>query len=132
MEGLGISPQTIQDANRRLGEFIDSIRVRPSALSITAERMSSVLAEVMQIGDWARAISEESGHREQGTLVPAGCNSDAALQTQLRHYRHLLEQLRSLLPDFHAQLLTERCRLHSERAHLDSAGAWARSASQSG
>lgn len=131
MEGVAISPQTIEEANRRLGEFIDSIRMMPGSLSITAEQTSSVLAEVMQIGEWARTISEPTGHREQGTLASASRNTDAALQTQLRHYRHLLEQLRSLLPDFHAHLLTERSRLHSERAHLNGAGAWARSTTQS-
>ena len=132
MEGVSISPQAIEDANRRLGEFVDTIRVRPASLSITAEQMSSVLAEVMQVGEWAKAAAVRAGNPDQGTLASAGRNVDAVLQAQLRHYRHLLEQLRSLLPDFQAHLLTERSRLHSERAHLDRAGAWARSATQAG
>lgn len=132
MEGVSISPQTIEDANRKLSEFIDTIRMRPASLSITAEQMASVLAEVMQVGEWAKAAVVRVGQPEQDTLASAGRNIDAALQTHLRHYRHLLEQLRSLLPEFHAHLLTERSRLHSERAHLERAGAWARSATQSG
>ena len=132
MESLAISPRTIDEVNRKLDELIDCIRNRPSSFSITAERMYSVLAEVVRIGEWARQTTDGTGNAEQGTLRAVTGKAEGPLREQLNRYRHLLEQLRALLPDFHACLLTERCRLQSERLHIDTADAWARSAGQSG
>ena len=51
----------------------------------------------------------------------------AAMADELEDYRQRLQKLLYLLPSFHAQLLTERCRLQAEKDHLEATAAWARS-----
>jgi hypothetical protein len=116
MEGLSISVQAIEEANRKLDLLLDILRPAQASFSISAEHMAAVFAEVLRVGEWLRAglAQNAAGH----------------LAEELERYRRHLEQLRQLLPSVHAQLLTERSRLEAERAHLEAAAAWARSASR--
>jgi hypothetical protein len=114
MEGLEVSVQAIADTNRKLAQFAEGVR-QPS-LAVTAEQMSTVLAEIVRMGEWTRT-----------GLVN---NVDCRLAEELDRYRSLLEQLREVLPALHARLLTERSRLEAESAHVEASAAWARSASQ--
>jgi hypothetical protein len=114
MEGLTISRAAIEEVNRKLAQFVDLLQSKPGSSPLTAEHMAAVLAEVVRMGEWMRPGQSE--------------NAQGPLAEPLNRYRALLEQLQQLLPCLHAQLLTERSRLQSERAHLDAAAAWARSA----
>lgn len=114
MESLEISIQAIKEVNRKLGQFAEAVR-QPS-LAISADQMSSVLAEIVRVGEW--------------TGAGLANNADSRLAAELNRYRALLEQVRQALPALHTRLLTERSRLETERAHLDATAAWARSASQ--
>ncbi len=114
MEGLAISVQAIEDVNRKLGQFTEAIR-QPS-LACTADQMSTVLADIVRVGEWT-----------SGGLAN---NDDTRLAEELNRYRSLLEQLRQALPTLQTRLLIDRSRLEAERAHLDASAAWARSVSQ--
>ncbi len=114
MESLAISAQAIADANRKLDLLLQVLRPAQESFSISAEHMAAVLAEVLRVGEWLRA---GLAHNAEGRMAE-----------ELERYRLHLEQLRQLLPSVHAQLLTERSRLQAERAHLDAAAAWARTA----
>ncbi len=114
MEGVGISVQSIEGANRRLDLLLEILRPAQESFSLTAEHMAAVLAEVLRAGEWLRAGLAR--------------NAEGRMAEELERYRLHLEQLRLLLPSLHAQLLTERSRLQAERAHLEATAAWARSA----
>jgi hypothetical protein len=116
MESLGISVQALEDANRKLDLLLDILRPAQASFSISAEHMAAVLAEVLRVGEWLRA---GLAHNAEGRMAQ-----------ELERYRLHLEQLRQLLPNVHAQLLTERSRLAAERTHLEATAAWARSASK--
>lgn len=116
MEGVMIPTQALQDANHRLALLIQALTPNPVPHPMSAEHMSAALAEVLRVGEWLRG-----GLAKQTT---------GGMPEALRQYREHLEQLRRLLPGLHAQLLTERSRLEGERAHLESAAAWAHSAMQ--
>jgi hypothetical protein len=115
MEGVVIPTQALREANHRLDLLLTTLGRAQDCFPISAEQMAAALAEVLRVGEWLRAGL--SNQTENG------------MPEELRRYRQHLEQLRQLLPGVHAQLLTERSRLEAERTHLESAAAWARSAS---
>jgi len=114
MESLAIPTQALQDANHRLALLLQALKPKAAPCPISAEHMSAALAEVLRVGEWLRG-----GLAQQTT---------EGMPEALQQYLQNLEKLRGLLPGLHAYLLTERSRLESERAHLESAAAWAKSA----
>lgn len=112
MESVGISVQALEGANRKLDLLLDILRPAQASFSISTEHMAAVLAEVLRVGEWLRA---GLAHNAEGRMAQ-----------ELERYRLHLEQLRQLLPNVHAQLLTERSRLQAERTHLEATAAWAR------
>ena len=113
MEGVGISTQALEDANRKLDALLKILRPAQESFSVSVEHMAAVMAELLRVGDWMRAGLAQ--------------NAEGAVAQELDRYRLHLEDLKHLLPGIHAHLLTERVRLKAERAHLEATAAWSRS-----
>jgi len=113
MESLDISAQAVEEANRKIGQFIDKLRPGQASFPPALEEMTAVLAEIVHVGE---SMRDDQAQNAEGHLAEA-----------LTLYRSHLQQLQDLLPGLHARLLTERARLEAERAHVDAASAWARS-----
>jgi hypothetical protein len=111
MEGLTMSVQALEAANRKLDFLLAVLRPAPAPFSLRPEDMAAVLAEVLRVGEWLRGAPARP---EAGPMTE-----------ELAQYRQHLEQLQQVLPSVHAQLLVERSRLEAERAHLETAAAWA-------
>ena len=108
------SSQTLHDTNERLRLLLDELAPEsPKFVAVRSEHLARVLAELLLAGEFLR----------DGV---AGAESDPELSGQIGEYRKNVERLRSLLPTLHANLLNERARLESERAHLELAAEWAR------
>jgi len=114
MEGLITTAQTIAAVNQTLSQLLESLRLPTQPMSLTAEQFSAALRGIVLVGECMGT---------GGALSDEGPVAD-----EITRYRLYLEQLRDLLPGFHAQLLTERNRLQTERTHLESATAWAHAA----
>lgn len=113
MESLASSLEAIARVNKKLDGLLAAVAPAPASFSLTAEQMAAILAEVMRVGDWLQAGLAR--------------DPDPVLQQELGRYRLHLEQLRATLPGVYTRLLTERSRIQAERAHLESASAWAQS-----
>src|SRR5258705_13591806 len=113
MEGIVFSLQGFKETNQKLESFIEILSPGQKTLSVTPAHMATLLAEVVQAGEWLRAGS--------------GNDAREGIADELEGYRQRLQKLLYLLPSFHAQLLTERCRLQAEKDHLEATAAWARS-----
>lgn len=102
----------LKRANQTLSTVVTLLSSGPSANAvITPNLLESILTEILGVG-------ESLQHRG----IP---DSDPEVDIQIHQYRSHLEQLRTLMPYLHAQLLTERAHLEAERSHLETASAWA-------
>jgi hypothetical protein len=103
--------QRLKVANQNLSQLIQLLLPSDSPREpIGPDHLAVVLTEILTVGEWL-----------QNGRVPG---DDVGLAAAIRQYRNHLERLRGLLPSLHADLLTERARLESERSHLEAATAW--------
>ena len=114
MEGVAVSLQAIKETNQKLDSLIEVVSPGRQSLSVTPDHMATLLAELLRAGEWLQAGLTN--------------NSQDDMANELEGYCVRLEKLRHMLPPLRAQLLTERCRLQSEKDHLEATAAWARSA----
>ena len=85
--------------------------------TIQPQDFSDLMAEILCAADCLRS-------------QPALSEDDAAVEQETLEYRRNLENLRDFLPQLHGNLLAEKSRLESARAHVATAAAWARSSGQ--
>jgi hypothetical protein len=116
MSAAPLSPsQSLRNANRRIGFWLDSIANNPERPAPpTPENMAALLSELVRVG---------AGLRAQPLPLPG---NDAELDRELDTYRRNVERLREVLPSIHTQLLVERARLEAQWTRIHSASQWAR------
>ncbi len=105
--------ERLHASSARLRACMDSIvsEQQDRALSLRPQRVSELLAELMDTGKFLQSLPQERSPE---------------LQHEIYEYRRNVERLRDLLPAIHKSLLQERARLEQERLRIDSAGEWAR------
>lgn len=112
--------ENLHETNSRLGVLLDSL-LPPSApagtepRAATPHQMAALLAELMRVGQWLRAMPEWK---------------DIRLERELAEYRGQVERLRTMLPSIQSALLKERARLEQGRNRLQSATEWAQASRQ--
>jgi hypothetical protein len=100
--------------------------IRSALLRLRPEQMH---CSTIRPQDFSDLMSEILRAAECLANVPAP--SDAtALEREMLEYHRNLEQLRDFLPQLHGNLLAEKSRLETARAHIATASAWARSSGQ--
>lgn len=99
----------LRQVNQRLESLLARILAEPLS-GVTTQEMEGLLSDLLRAAEWTRI-----GHQ------PADAEAEI-----IQYRRHLL-QLRDLLPQVQAQLLTERARLELERRHLQAASSWTES-----
>lgn len=108
--------RVLAQVNRTLRLAVERFRPeKHSCLSVQAEDLSSLLAEVVRAGECLRELSANA----------PDIAADVLLNQERSAYRNNLEELERRLPDFHRRLLAERSRLLEAHHHLQSAQAWA-------
>lgn len=111
--------QSLQETNRRLRAWLDSVMNASGQLSVAApDCITALLSELLHAG---------AGLREQA--LPAK-GIDPELDNELERYRRNIESVRDLLPSIHSHLLVERARLEAQRARVQSAAEWAQASRQ--
>lgn len=108
--------QNLQQTNLRLRVWLERLNTDPANLAASPELISSLLSELLQVGECLRA----SPHEQRSP----------ALQSELAEYRRNLERLRGWMPAIHSHLLEERARLEAERSRVSAAEQWAHGSRQ--
>jgi hypothetical protein len=108
--------QNLHDCNCRLGAWLDTLSPScdPFPVQVCAtspQLMAGLLSELMQAGEWLRALPPEP---------------NPELQQELGDYRKNVERLRDLMPAIQSALLAERARIERERARVEAAAEWSR------
>lgn len=110
--------ETLREVNASLQLAMTRLRSENQHCSaITPDDFAGLLSEILRGAECLRFHSSQSEASE-------------AMREAALAYRTNLEKLRDFLPELQGNLLAEKARLETARAHVQAVGAWARSSTR--
>ncbi len=110
--------QTLRQVNETLRSALHRLRPEHTHCSAIQPRdFADLLNDIVQAADCLQR-------------QPAPLDADPAIQQESLEYRSNLEKLQGFLPELHRNLLAEKSRLETAKAHVAAATTWARASSR--